>query len=33
VLMTYIVVVFSITVQGLTLENALKWNSRRTNSE
>ena len=33
VLMTYIVVVFSITVQGLTLENALKWHSRRTNSE
>lgn len=33
VLMTYIVVVFSITVQGLTLENALKWNRGRTNSE
>lgn len=33
VLMTYIVVVFSIVVQGLTLENALKWHSRRTDSE
>ncbi len=32
-LMTYVVVVFSITVQGLTLENALKWNKDRTNSE
>jgi CPA1 family monovalent cation:H+ antiporter len=33
VLMTYIVVVFSITVQGLTLENALKWNRDRMNSK
>jgi CPA1 family monovalent cation:H+ antiporter len=33
VLMTYVVVVFSITVQGLTLENALKWNRDRTNSK
>jgi CPA1 family monovalent cation:H+ antiporter len=33
VLMTYIVVVFSITVQGLTLENALRWNRSRTNSK
>lgn len=33
VLMTYIVVVFSITVQGLTLENALSWHRRRTNSD
>ena len=33
VIMTYVVVVFSITVQGLTLENALKWNRSRTNSE
>jgi CPA1 family monovalent cation:H+ antiporter len=33
VIMTYVVVVFSITVQGLTLENALKWNRYRTNSK
>jgi len=33
VLMTYVVVVFSITVQGLTLENALRWNRSRTNSK
>jgi CPA1 family monovalent cation:H+ antiporter len=33
VIMTYVVVVFSITVQGLTLENALKWNRSRTNSK
>jgi CPA1 family monovalent cation:H+ antiporter len=33
VIMTYVVVVFSITVQGLTLENALKWNRSRTKSE
>jgi CPA1 family monovalent cation:H+ antiporter len=33
VLMTYVVVVFSITVQGLTLENALKWNRSRMNSK
>ncbi|MEW6146235.1 MAG: sodium:proton antiporter [Thermodesulfobacteriota bacterium] len=33
VLMTYIVVVFSILVQGLTLENALKWNRDRLNSK
>ena len=32
-LMTYIVVIFSITVQGLTLENALKWNRHRVKSE
>lgn len=33
VIMTYVVVVFSITVQGLTLENALRWNRSRTNSK
>src|SRR3990167_9808796 len=33
VIISYVVVVFSITVQGLTLENALKWNRSRTNSE
>lgn len=33
VLMTYIVVVFSIVVQGLTLKNALSWHRRRTNSD
>ena len=31
VLMTYIVVVFSILVQGLTLENAVKWNNKKEN--
>ena len=30
---TYVAVVFSIIVQGLTLENALKWDNRRTNSK
>jgi CPA1 family monovalent cation:H+ antiporter len=29
VFMTYIVVVFSILVQGLTLENAVKWNNKK----
>ena len=33
VFMNYAVVVFSIIVQGLTLENALKWDNRRTNSK
>ncbi len=33
VLMTYVVVVFSIIVQGLTLETAVKWNNKRTNSK
>ncbi|MCL4245616.1 MAG: cation:proton antiporter, partial [Candidatus Dadabacteria bacterium] len=32
VFMTYIVVVFSILVQGLTLENAVKWNNKKKNS-
>ena len=33
VLMTYVVVVFSIIVQGLTLETAVKWNKNRTDSK
>jgi CPA1 family monovalent cation:H+ antiporter len=32
VIMTYVVVVFSILVQGLTLENAVKWNKARVGS-
>ncbi len=32
VIMTYVVVVFSIVVQGLTLDKAMKWNRSRTNS-
>jgi CPA1 family monovalent cation:H+ antiporter len=31
VFMTYVVVVFSILVQGLTLENAVKWNNKKEN--
>ncbi len=30
ILMTYVVVVFSILVQGLTLENAVRWHNSRT---
>lgn len=33
VLMTYVVVVFSILVQGLTLESAVKWNRKRSSPD